>query len=349
MTNGQPRLHRLIGYASVAAMMPYLAIKIAWLAGSDIGLDRPGIMRGGAYLTANAVTAAMELAGAVLALALVHRWGRRLPVWVLLFPFWVASGLLAPVMVAAPAAGLVEALTGSATGGGGDRFAGLRPWVYAVVYTGFVLQGTGLALAFTLHVRRRWGGYLSRPVRAVRSGATDSVRVLATVAAAVLAAPAMAMHLYWAFGGTAGQPATMRAGREAIQQVTEASWVLFGLLGVLGSMSLAARRPGTARVWVPLAAAWVGAGAMFWWGAYQLIVLLAPGSPFEGGPAVGGYALVLTVQAMAGLLLAVTVVFGLVESYPDPGDAVTGRRTTGPTRWPAMDVPAEVGTSNRSD
>jgi hypothetical protein len=152
MKTASAHLPRVVGYATVAAMLPYLAIKTAWILGSEIGVAEPGLMRTTPFVVGNLLTAGMELAGAGLALALVHRWGQRTPTWLLLFPMGVASGLLAPVMLAAPLGFLAESLTGmGATGGldaGDGPASGLQGWVYAVVYTGFTLQGAGLAVAF---------------------------------------------------------------------------------------------------------------------------------------------------------------------------------------------------------
>jgi hypothetical protein len=117
--------------------------------------------------------------------------------------------------------------------------------VYAVVYGGFILQGVSLAVAFALHLRARWGGILG------------------------------------ASGGEAGLPSALRGGQSLTQQVMDASSAALALAGLLGLVDLVSRRPRGLRTWVPLAAAWIGAGSMFCSGAYQFVILLAPGSPFE--------------------------------------------------------------------
>jgi hypothetical protein len=281
----------------------------------------------------------MELAGAGLALALVHRWGQRMPTWLLLFPMWVASGLLAPVMLAAPLSFLVESLTGmGATGGldaGDGPVSGLQGWVYAVVYTGFTLQGAGLAVAFALHLRTRWSSILTasldpaatvdatgttdpsgsvRAVGSVTPGATHGVQVMATVAVGGLTALVVATRLYWAAGGVAGLPSTSNTGRSLPELALDASSAALALAGLLGLVALVSRRPPTLRAWMPLAAVWVGAGSMVCSGAYQLILLLAPGTPFETSDG-GGFGLLLVVQTLAGLLAATTGAFHLAEAH----------------------------------
>lgn len=313
------RLPLVVGYAAVAAMLPYLAIKTAWLAGSGVGVTDRGLMRTTPFVVGNLITAGMEVAGAGLALTLVHRWGRRAPAWLVLFPMWVASGLLAPVMVAAPLGFLADSLNGTAAAGGTDTgddpMAGLQGWVYAVVYGGFILQGTGLAVAFALHLRARWGGILGGSVGSRRPGATHGAQVLSTVAVGGLTALVVAVRLYWAFGGEAGLPGALRAGRSLTQQVMDASSAALALAGLLGLVILVFCRPRGLRAWVPLAAAWVGAGSMFCSGAYQLVILLAPGSPFEASGG-GGFGLLLAAQTIAGMLAAVTGAFHLAEAYP---------------------------------
>jgi len=159
--------------------------------------------------------------------------------------------------------------------------AGLQGWVYAVVYGGFILQGAGLAVAFALHLRARWGGILGGSVGSRRPGATHGVQVMSTVAVGGLTALVVAVRLYWASGGEAGLPTALRVGRSLTQQVMDASSAALALAGLLGLVVLVSRRPRGLRAWVPLAAAWVGAGSMFCSGAYGLVILLAPGSPFE--------------------------------------------------------------------
>jgi hypothetical protein len=341
------RLPLVVGYATVAAMLPYLAIKTAWLAGSDVGVTDPGLMRTTPFVVGNLITAGMEVAGAALALTLVHRWGRRVPAWLVLFPMWVASGLLAPVMVAAPLGFLAESLTGTAAAGGTDTgdapMAGLQGWVYAVVYGGFILQGAGLAVAFALHLRARWGGILAGRVGSRRPGATHGVQVMSTVAVGGLTALVVAVHLYWASGGEAGLPSGLRAGRSLTQQVMDASSAALALTGLLGLIVLVSRRPRGLRAWVPLAAAWVGAGSMFCSGAYQLVILLAPRSPFEASGG-GGFGLLLVAQTIAGMLAAVTGAFHLAEAYPQrPADASNDA--------PAMTLthPPSTATQRRGD
>ncbi len=94
----------------------------------------------------------------VLALLLTRPWGRRVPAWLLVLPMWVASGLLLPIMTAYPLQLAVRLLGGDGgrpAGGGAEPF--LEPWVFGVVYGGFILQGLTLGALFTLYAGERWG------------------------------------------------------------------------------------------------------------------------------------------------------------------------------------------------
>lgn len=287
------------GYVTVAAMVPYLSIKTAWLLGSDIGVVQPGLMRTAPFVVGNLITAAMEVAGAALALALVHHWGRRLPAWLVLFPLWVAGGLLAPVMLAAPFGFLAG---NSAPPVADNPIDGLHQWVYGVVYAGFILQGAGLGFAFILHVRARWAHVFSARLDATDSPGATQVRVTAALGA--LVALVVTVRLFWAFGGPTGLASEVRAGRTFAQRALDVSSASLALAGLLGLVILVSRRPRVIRVWGPLAAAWLGTGAMFCSGGYQLTLLLAPGTPFDAAGG-GWFGLVIATQVVAGLLGAI--------------------------------------------
>ncbi|MGC4938610.1 hypothetical protein [Kribbella sp. DT2] len=297
------------GYVTVAAMVPYLSIKTAWLLGSDVGVVETGLMRTAPFVVGNLVTATMEVAGAALALALVHRWGRRLPVWMVLFPLWVATGLLAPVMFAAP----IGFVAGSnATPAVDGPVNGLQGWVYGVVYAGFILQGAGLGVAFVLHIRDRWAQVLRAPLEATESPGSIRVRVTAALGALVVS-----VRLVWAFGGPTGLASEVLDGRSIAQRALDVSTAGLALAGLVGLGILVSRRPGGLLAWVPLGAAWLGTGAMFCSGAYQLTLLLAPSTPFDtaGG---GWFGLITAAQVIAGLLGA-TVLCGVrLSSAPTP-------------------------------
>lgn len=218
--------------ATVLACLPYLALKVAWLTGSSVGI-RSGAagaeMHDERYVVGNLVTVGMELVAIALLLALTFPWGRRVPGWLLAVPVWVAAGLLAPIALGLPAGLVLQALTGGAPSSGGD---GLEGWVYAVAYGGFVLQAVGVLAAFGWHARERWPGWW----RIRRMPASP-----ATVAALVVVGGFGLLHLAWA---VAGDAAAAPEGFETVAQRT--------YLGATGLLVLAATVVG------PAAVAWVG-------------------------------------------------------------------------------------------
>ena len=321
------------GYVTVAAMMPYLSIKTAWLLGSEIGVVQPGLMRTAPFVVGNLITAVMELTGAALALALVHRWGRRLPIWLVLLPLWVAGGLLAPVMLAAPLGFLAGNIATPAADGPID---GLQGWVYGVVYAGFILQGTGLGVAFILHVRARWAHIFRARLGSPTSPRPIQAGLLAALAA--LVALVVAARLFWAFGGSTGLTSEVRVGRSVAQRALDMSTASLALAGMLGLVILVAHRPRDIWAWGPLVAAGLGTGAMFCSGGYQLTLLIAPSTPFD---TTGGrwFGLIISAQVVAGLLGAI-VLYGVRVSPPNE---------PGPQAWSGSEVLLEAGRGSESN
>lgn len=145
-------LRAWISAATVAACLPYLLLKIAWIAGADIGVSRDGFDH--TTRAANVVTAGLELVAISVAVALVLPLGRRVPAFVVAFPAWVATGLLVPVGAGALLGSLLQGATG-----GGNALAGddvLAGWVFALVYLGFAAQAVLLLSGFVLYARDRW-------------------------------------------------------------------------------------------------------------------------------------------------------------------------------------------------
>jgi hypothetical protein len=166
-------LHRLVrplvGYTAIACALPYLALKIIWLAGGELGVANADMMRDARMVALNVVTAGMDLVGIAIALAFTHAWSQRLPAWPLLPPAWVAMGLLVRFVLAVPLIAIARLLTLSGTpamasGVAAPSAAGpVQSWVYVLVCGEFVGLGIGLSLAFVLDEQVRWCGVF-RPV-----------------------------------------------------------------------------------------------------------------------------------------------------------------------------------------
>lgn len=302
------RLRLLLRAVAVAACLPYLSLKVAWIAGSHIGipegsslLDHRGLMA-----VANSVTVLMDGAVIVLALLLTRPWGRRVPAWLLGLPMWVATGLLLPIMAGFPAQLAVQALGGSvnnAEGTGRDAF--LDEWVFGVVYGGFILQGLSLGLLFALYARDRWGHlWRGRVWDLPKAGPGGRATRVCAVTAAVLALYPAGLRLLWACGSTLGLNESRAAERTSDFHVLSA--LEFGYLAaaVAGVLVLAFRRLPALPVKVPLALALAGSGAVACWGAWPFMASFAGTSDVADRPT-SAMLLSYAVQMIIGTLVAV--------------------------------------------
>ncbi|MEV4195991.1 hypothetical protein, partial [Streptomyces toxytricini] len=291
---------RLLRAAAVAATLPYLALKTAWLAGSAIGIPEGSVLleRTVFFTVANAVTMAMDAAVIVLALLLTRPWGRKVPAPLLLVPAFTATGLLTPIIAGFPAQLVLRALglgADPAARAAGESF--LHGWVYLVVYGGFTVQGLALAGLFVPYARRRWGS--------VWQGASGtrlpSPTGVAAGAAAALGTALGALYTYWAFGGTAWLGAERAAQHSAETGAVSAVHAVCALLAGWCAVLLA--RGGTRRPVWPLVAGWTGSAAALCWGLYLLVVPLAPGIG-EGGGTPSVILLAYAAQVVTGCLAA---------------------------------------------
>ncbi|MBA0052038.1 hypothetical protein E0L36_14360 [Streptomyces sp. AJS327] len=294
------------------ACLPYLVLKISWLCGGTAGIPEGSVLRdgGGTLWAVNLLTAVMDATVILLALALTHPRGRRLPSTLVAVPLWCASGLLGLILVAFPIQALHGALTG-AGGSTGDADGGaeelLDGWVWNTVYTGFSVQGLVLAALSVLYVRERWGALLRIRPGTLPGAPRPTARSRAVLGVAALGAlPVAAFHALWAAGSEWGLDAEVAAERTADTRIVEATHLLFVLLAVAGTAWLV-RGGGRVPLWRPLLVAWVGSGALACWGAWMLMGALSGGGRTLGdritGPMQGTYVL----QTLVGLLLAALV------------------------------------------
>ncbi|MFB4311029.1 hypothetical protein [Actinomadura sp. GTD37] len=306
-----PGLVRLsVCAATIAACVPYLILKTAWLSGSTAGWNDVEAARGSGLYVANAVTMGMDALAVLVALAFTFRWGRRIPAWLVLTPIWIAAGLLAPIVLAVPLGALLQALFSSEPLTGGD--AAIQGWVYGVVYTGFTVQGLGLLTAFVLYAKDRWADVFTIRTRDVPKGATHALQVLLARAASVFAAGFAAVHLFWAFGGTAGLRGDEIVHRNAAQQLADGVWGALALAGAAALLAIVQRAGRPERLALPLAVAWVGAAATFAWSLYALLVTLGrPGLLASDSTAAAN--LTALGGLLAGLLMGVAGAVLLTE------------------------------------
>ncbi|WP_406057321.1 hypothetical protein OG462_12415 [Streptomyces sp. NBC_01077] len=262
---------------AILACVPYVSLKTAWVAGSEIGIPAGSVLleHRQAMIVGNSITLVADALVVVLALLLTRPWGLRVPAWLLALPMWAATGLLTPIMTGFPAQLAVALLTGD------DRAAApaepfLEPWVFGVVYGGFILQGLSLGTLFALYARDRWGHLWSGRLGELPAR-TAPLWVRATaLGAAALALVSCVPHLMWAAGATAGLSDLRTAERDPDFYVLEAQWLGFLVVAVVSTLLLVLRRPTRLRVRPVLALAWIAPAATGCWGAYMSLVALLP-------------------------------------------------------------------------
>ncbi|GAA0952043.1 hypothetical protein GCM10009560_73350 [Nonomuraea longicatena] len=287
----------------MAAMLPYLTIKLLWLVGVPVGLPDAALLEDGSLFAANAVTFAMEAVAFVLALAFGTRWGMRLPAWLILPPIWFGIGLLSVLLVIMAVA---------VPFGGSSIFPADGPiaqWVMICVYGGFSVQAVALGAGLVLYVRDRWPA-LFAPV----TPPGDALQLVLARGCLLAALPLGAVKLYWGFGGTAGLP-------EAVTAITRlpgyVSYAVEGAFLVMGAVALLVlARGGRGPMWRPLAAAWLGSGAAFAWGAWDTAMRLTTVPVGLGGsPILTPVSDLVDLGAMVvGLTLALTALFRLASA-----------------------------------
>ncbi|MCL8015941.1 hypothetical protein [Streptomyces sp. AS02] len=308
---GLSRARRALRAVAIVSCVPYLSLKVAWIAGSRVGIpDGSSLLEHRASMAvANSVTVFMDAGVIVLALVLTRPWGLRVPAWLLALPAWVATGLLAPIMAGFPLQLAVDALGGTADTpvGGGEPF--LDAWVFGVVYSGFIVQGLALGALFVLYARDRWGRLWEGRVWELPVGVIGAAQRAVAVAAAVLALLPLTAHLVWACGGTVGLDESQAADRTSGFHVMEALSAVFLALAVTGGLLLAFRRGRALPVRLPLALAWVGSAALVCWAGW---LSLAPLTDVGGGttPLMN---LAYAGQMMVGILVACLGVHFLAE------------------------------------
>ncbi|MGW4702644.1 hypothetical protein [Streptomyces sp. NPDC004285] len=298
---------RALRALAILACLPYISLKVVWVAGGTLGipagsvlLERPQLMA-----IANAVSVVADVLVIVLALLLTQAWGRRFPAWLLALPMWAATGLLAPIMTGYPAQLAVALFTGDEKAAApAEPF--LDDWVFAVVYGGFILQGLSLGTLFALYARDRWSRLWRGRLGALPAGTSGPGARALAVAGAVAALVPATLHLMWAAGSTTGLSARRIAERDSDFYVLEAQWAGFLVAAVVLTLFLVLRRPARLRVRTTLALAWTASGAVGCWGAYMSLVALMP-EPDPSKHVPGLVQLSYAGEMITGFLLAACV------------------------------------------
>ncbi|MFJ3901797.1 hypothetical protein [Streptomyces sp. NPDC090025] len=279
-----PRAPAALRALAIAACLPYITLKTVWIAGGRAGipdgsvlLDHPTLM-----VVANGLSVVADAAVVVLALLLTRPWGLRVRAWVLVLPLWAATGLLAPIMLGYPAQVLAKLLlpplapsgTSSTPGTPEDGF--LDPWVFPVVYGGFIVQGLCLGALALRYARDRWAPLWRGRLGELPSALTGpGVRAVA-VAGGLLALGPVALRLLWAAGLTRGLSPGLVAVYDSDHAVVDVTRAVLLAVAAVSTPLLVLRRPARLRVRTAVALSWVASGGAGCWGAYLSLVALMP-------------------------------------------------------------------------
>lgn len=296
---------RMIAFTvAILACLPYLALKIIWIAGGEIGIpadselldpDQAGLLR-----IVNGFTVLMDSVVIGLALILTRPWGHKVPAWLLAGPVWIATGLLGPIVVGFPLQLIGSLIAGDSAELSSENF--LEPWVFTVVYGGFILQAFALGTLFVLYAVKRWGGLAAGRVSDLMPTPSLPALRITAVAAAVLALIPLTMESLWASGSVAGLSDSMAEDRGRDQLLAQAANIPFTVAAAAGILILAFRL-GRLPLRAVLALTWIGSSAMAAWGAWMLLTSLAATAVNDQATPV--MSAVYAAQLLVGMLIGV--------------------------------------------
>ncbi|HEX7777837.1 MAG TPA: hypothetical protein VF424_01285, partial [Vicinamibacterales bacterium] len=301
----------------IACAVPYLALKMIWLAGGQLGVADPILTTDPTMIALNVVTAFMDVTAILVALAFTYQWGLRIPAWLLLPPIWIAAGLLSRFVVLVPvvAMSFVLASDSARVPPGGP----VEPWVYAVVYPGFTGMGIGLLIAFALYVKTRWASVFEARGQPARSRTTHAAIGALCGAGALMAAAGTALPLAWALGSTTGVRPDLAAGRTLSSYVLHATDAAMGI-GAAAGVVMMVYGPGrrTPR-WIAVIVTWIGSGSLFAWGLWHLANVLGNTALVRDRVQDMTFVtLTSAARSLAGLMIGCLLLFLLAERQHEP-------------------------------
>lgn len=269
---------------AMAAVTPYLALKLLWLTGSPIGLTEAATetMRSTRFVVGNLVTVGLELVALGLAWSLTRPWADRLPARLFALLAAGASGLLAPILLGMPLGQVVETIAHGRPSVEGE---GMAAWVFGCVYGGFTLLGVALAVLLCRYADGRWGASFASPPRVQR-------RLTFALGAVTVLPFALAMGWWGVVGPGDAGPQGMEA---PVQRTVLVVSGLLALAAVVAPSARLAVPPQRGRL--PHLVVWVGCCTAALQGPTQL--LLAHGGTIQ--PAVAAITLLATPGALAVL------------------------------------------------
>lgn len=310
------------GYGVVVAVVPYLVLKVLWVAGVMVGVPESSPAYAG-WEAQNIVTGLLDLAAVAVAMMLTHRWGMRVPSWLVIVPAWIGIGLLVPAVLLV---GVGFAFSLATTGQLVSLDGGLvENWTYVVVGSSFAIQGILLTTSFVLYARVRWKGALADR----RRGVTLPLQRVLGVTGATLATGVGAVRLAQAALAPDGWYDAPWTFLTRVGELVEGGLAILAAVGILAMTGLLR---GWRFRWA-VSATWVGTGSLFAYGLGRTVSLAAGAELSELMTPV--YRMLNLTGMLAGLVIALTAAFILAERairHRDPRSATRacgGRRRRG--------------------
>jgi hypothetical protein len=268
-----PVAQRVFAVLAIVATLPYIVLKIMWLAGSRVGLNDPDFGTDLTMRVLNALTGALDVVALALAVTFLTRRGFRAPAILVLPPMWAGAGLLGTILVTLPVQLVIGAFSSPAAPTG--AIPPIADWVFTMVYGGFTLLGIGLLGAFGVYAWQRWG---RSPVPApTRDGRT----ALALAAGLVVLAAVLQI---------------VRSDRRPGELVGDGLIVLAAVAALLALV-----RPRGARAdVVAVVVAFVTTGSLAAWGVYTAVILGVPNPLVADASTDGALVLTASLRARAG-------------------------------------------------
>lgn len=301
-------LRHALGYGAITAAIPYLLLKINWLTGGTLGMNDPAFFANPTYLIANAVTLAMDALAILLALTLTERWGNRVPPLLILFPVWMATGLLLPIIFILLFSPLAKAAMPASAEEGQDV---LQAWVFVMVYGCFAAQGILLSGAFALYVRERWKWVFVDARADEMPDATRNLKRVLTMTAMTLSIITGIWYASWAMNINIGMSSVSDSVKSGIFYISSGVHAGFALIAAIGSALLFryVSSRNSANLWYSLTLIWIGSADLFAWGAWELFVSLGINADLSSPIA----NLLRVTKMSASLLIVVTAAFVAAE------------------------------------
>ncbi len=195
---------KLLAVLTAIGVLPYFLLKLAWIFGSQWGIESPSKLDGTVVLMGNIITASLNVLLVAIVVALGRRAALKIPWWLILIPAWFAAGLLLPFIFTGP---VIAAMVAS---GSGSSDGSLSAWVGPLVYLSFGMQAIGVVLVLGWYLAGTCGGAGAEPWNLTARRAWCAFELKGS---GPCLAPRASLLPPWSFWGCAGSTGRRRRCR----------------------------------------------------------------------------------------------------------------------------------------